>query len=162
MTISAPSCERMMSSIPWRSSVPGATRAIDANRRGSRRGSCSDGERVKPRVPGSLSVLSGIEPRLDRVSERVVLLDFEFAMRGGAPRGDDAIEAELCALVQPALGLGGRAQAAGEPDLAEGREAGPHRRRLGSRGNGQRDREVRARLVDAYAPRDVHEHVRAA
>src|SRR6266852_4464533 len=108
----------MMSSIPCRSSVPGATRSIDASRRGSRRGSCSDGERVKPSVLACLSPLSGIESRLDRVFQRVVLLLVEFAMRGGSRRNDDAIEAELCAFLEPPLCLGGRTEPAGEADLA--------------------------------------------
>src|SRR6266446_7939148 len=124
----------MMSSMPWRSSVPGATRAIDASRRGSRRGSCSDGERVKPSVPACLSPLSGIEPRLDRVPQRVVLLHAEFAMRGGSRRDDDAIEAELRAFLQPPLGLGRGPQPARETDLAEGCEAVSDRRSLCGRG----------------------------
>src|SRR6266478_499871 len=120
----------MMSSMPWRSSVPGATRAIDASRRGSRRGSSSDGERVKPSVPACLSPLSGIESRLDRVFQRVVLLHVEFAMRGGSRRDDDAIEAELRAFLQPPLGLSGRPEPAGEADLPESGEPASDRRSL--------------------------------
>src|ERR1043166_2263407 len=100
MTISAPSCERMMSSIPCRSSLPGAPRAIEASRRGSRRGSSSDGERVNPSVPACLSPLSGIEPPLDRVSQRVVFLHVEFATRGGSRRDHDTIEAQLHAFLE--------------------------------------------------------------
>src|SRR5437868_3102486 len=110
----------MMSSIPWRTSVPGAMRAIEARRRGSRRGSSSDGVRVKPRC---LSVLSGvIEPHSavqaghDRVSQRLRSLYVEFATSGGAGRGDDAGEAQLGALLEAAVGLRGRAEAAGESD----------------------------------------------
>src|SRR5258708_13919894 len=108
----------MMSSIPWRTSVPGAMRAIEARRRGSRRGSSSDGVRVKPR---GLSVLSGvIQPRLDRVAQRLRCLYVEFATSGGAGRSDDSAEAQLRALLEPAGGLRGRADAAGDPDLAQG------------------------------------------
>src|SRR5438067_10522358 len=98
----------MMSSIPCRTSVPGAIRAIEARRRGSRRGSSSDGVRVKPRC---LSVLSGvIEPWLDRVAQRLRSLYVEFATSGGTGRGDDAGEAQLGALLEAAVGLRGRAQ----------------------------------------------------
>ena len=62
MTISAPSRERMMSSIPWRSSVPGAIRWSAASSSGSRRGSSSDGVRVKPRA----ACASGITPQFVR------------------------------------------------------------------------------------------------
>src|SRR5437016_2219848 len=114
----------MMSSIPCRSSVPGAIRAIEPSRRGSRRGSSSEGERVKPRLLADcLSVLSVIEPRLDRASKRVVLLDSDLAMSGGVRRGERRGQAELCALLQPPFRLRRRAQAAGQPELAEGREA---------------------------------------
>src|SRR6478672_1379814 len=102
MTIKAPSCERMMSSIPCRSSVPGARRAIDASRRGSRRGSSSDGERVNPRIP-CLSPLSGIQARLDRLSQRPLLLYVEFAMSGGAGGHDYVGQAELRALLHAPL-----------------------------------------------------------
>src|SRR4029453_13007269 len=162
MTISAPSCERMMSSIPCLSSVPGATRAIDASRRGSRRGSSSDGERVKPSVPGCLSPLSGIEPRLDRMPQRVVRFYAEFAMRGGSRRDDDAIEAELCAFLQPPLRLGRGPQAAGETDLPERSELVSDRNALCSRSDRERDCEVGAGLVDTHASRHVHEDVRTA
>src|SRR5436309_10035863 len=118
MTMSAPSRERMMSSIPCLSSVPGATRAIDASRRGSRRGSSSDGERVKPRAPTCcLSALSGIEPRLDRVSERLLLQHLEFATRCGSCRDDRNGKAEFRTFLQAPLGLCRRTQPAGEADL---------------------------------------------
>src|ERR1041385_6047147 len=125
MTISAPSCERMMSSIPCRSSLPGATRALEASRRGSRRGSSSEGERVNPSVPACLSPLSGIEPRLDRVSQRVVLLHLEFATRGGSRRDHDAVEAELRAFLQAPFGLGRGPNAARKADLTESGETAP-------------------------------------
>src|SRR5947208_16837951 len=114
----------MMSSIPCLSSVPGATRAIDASRRGSRRGSSSDGERVKPRAPTCcLSALSGIEPRLDRVSERLLLQHGEFAMRSSSSRDERDREPELSAFLQAPLGLRRRTEPAGEADLAECGEA---------------------------------------
>src|SRR5205823_655716 len=113
-----PSCERMMSSIPCRTSVPGAMRSIEASRRGSRRGSSSDGVRVKPRC---LSVLSGdIECGPDRSAEGLVRFDTQFATRRGSGRGDDCDEAELGALLEAAIDLGRRAQPAGEADLPEG------------------------------------------
>src|SRR3954463_3729844 len=122
MTISAPSCERMMSSIPCRSSVPGARRAIDASRRGSRRGSSPDGDRVNPRIP-CLSPLSGIQARLNRLSQRLLLLHVEFATNRGSGGDDDIDQAELRALLEPPLSLCRRSQAPGQADLAEGGEA---------------------------------------
>src|SRR5713101_7335728 len=110
----------MMSSIPCRSSVPGAIRAIDPSRRGSRRGSSSDGERVKPRLlAGCLSVLSVTQPHLDRASNRVALLDSDLAMSGGARRGERGREPELGAFLEASLGLRRRTEAAREADLAE-------------------------------------------
>src|ERR1043166_732280 len=145
----------MMSSMPCLRSVPGATRSIEWSRRGSRRGSSSDGERVKPSIPGCLSALSGIEPRLDRVLQRVVFVNAEFAMRGGPHRDHDAIQAELRALLQTPFGLGGRPETAREADLAEGREPGPNGHPSRCRRDGERDREVGAGLVDANAAGDV-------
>src|SRR3954451_14051087 len=120
MTISAPSCERMMSSMPCLSSVPGATRAIEASSRGSRRGSSSEGERVKPRAPTCcLSALSGIESRLHRVSQRLLLQHVEFATRRGSCRDYRDGEPELRAFLQPPLGMCRRPKPAGEADLPE-------------------------------------------
>src|SRR5918911_1390951 len=124
-TISAPSRERMMSSIPWRSSAPGATRPIAFSSFGSRRGSSSDGVRLKPSsdAPRSsrLRVFSSgcIQTHSYRLPERLHLLDTQFATSGRLGRDDDRREPELRALLQPSLALRGRPQAAREADLAE-------------------------------------------
>src|SRR3954462_14405228 len=120
MTIIAPPWELLRSSMPCLSSVPGATGAIEASSRGSRRGSPSEGERVKPRAPTCcLSALSGIESRLHRVSQRLLLQHVEFATRRGSFRGYRDGEPELRAFLQPPLGLCRRPQPAGEADLPE-------------------------------------------
>src|SRR5512132_475646 len=160
MTISAPSCERMMSSIPCLSSVPGATRAMEASRRGSRRGSSSEGERVKPSAPTCcLSALSGIQSRLHRVPQRLLLQDAEFATRGGSRRDDRGREAELRAFLEAPLSLGRWAKPSGETDLAERRDAALDRRSLSRRRDREGHCEIRPRLVDANAACDVDEHV---
>src|ERR687885_2733854 len=165
MTIRAPSRERMMSSIPWRSSVPGAIRSIAARSFGSRRGSSSEGVRVKPSgtVPRSsrLAVFSSdrIEPRANRLPERLHLLHAQFATSGRARRRDDLREPELRALLEAPLALRGGSEATGEADLAEGGDALPHRRAARGRGDRKRDSQVRSRLVDPHAPRHVHEYV---
>src|SRR5207247_7345403 len=86
----------------------------------------------------------------------------EFATRGGARRNENTVEAELRALLQPALGLGRGPEAAGQTDLAEGGETAANRRSLRCRGDRERDREIRAGLVDADAACDVDEDVSAA
>src|SRR5262245_56173283 len=111
----------MMSSIPCLRSVPGASRSMEASRRGSRRGSNSDGDRVKPRVL-CLSALSGIEASLDRPSQRLVLLDVQFATCRRPGRDENALETELGALLEPPVGLRRWTQPARESDLAEGGE----------------------------------------
>src|SRR5918911_1887736 len=124
--MSAPSRERMMSSIPWRSSVPGAMRSIAASSFGSRRGSSSEGVRVKPSndAPRSsrLGVFSSccIEPPADGLPQRLHLLHVQFATGGCAGRSDGPVQAELRALLEPPLALRRGTQATGEPDLAEG------------------------------------------
>src|SRR5262249_5105870 len=163
----------MMSSIPWRSSVPGASRSIAPSSRGSRRGSSSDGDRVKPRVL-CLSVFSVnptpsrspdpssvVQARPDRVSQRLVTGRFEFAMRRSSGRSENADAPELRALLEPAPGLGRRAEASGEADLAEGGEPAADGDPFRGGGDGERDGEVGARLVDSQASGDVHEDVRA-
>src|SRR5918996_119922 len=105
MTMSAPSCARMMSSMPERRAVPGATWLSTARRVLSFRGSAR------------------IEPRVDRLSQRVRCLQANFATRLGSVRNDRLGEAELGAFGQPPLGLGGRAQAPCQADLAEARNA---------------------------------------
>src|SRR5437764_13628445 len=152
-TISAPSRERMMSSIPWRSSVPGAMRSIAASSFGSRRGSSSDGVRVKPsdEVPRSsrLGVFSSssIEPRADGLPQRLHLLHVQFATRGCARRSDGSREPELRALLEAPLALRRGTQATGEPDLAEGGDPFPYGRAARGRGDRERNGEVGARLV---------------
>src|SRR4051812_23963859 len=158
MTISAPSCERMMSSMPCLSSVPGATRAIEARSRGSRRGSSSEGERVKPRAPTCcLSALSGIEPRLHRVSQRLLLQHAEFATRGGSCRDDRDGEPELRAFLQAPLGLCRGPQPAGEADLPERGEPAADGRSLRRGRDRKRNGEIPTGLVHTNAAGDVYE-----
>src|SRR5262249_19659788 len=66
---------------------------------------------------------------------------------------------ELRALLEAPLGLRGRAEASGQPDLAEGTEARAGRSASRGRGNGEADSEVGAWLVDADAAGDIDEHV---
>src|SRR5581483_7614957 len=131
ITISAPSWERMTSSTAWRSGVPGAIVWIAVSRFGSRRGSSSEGVRVKP-SSGCCFVVSfgsfcGIESDLDRLAERLRFRDLQFAMARGAFRDNGPAEAELGGLLQAPLGLGRLPEAAGEADLAERRGAGNDR-----------------------------------
>src|SRR5436305_13077991 len=130
ITINAPSRERMMSSIPWRSGVPGAIRATAPSTSGSIRGSSSAALRGKPSgaagLRPSLSVLGSvaIEPLADRPSQRVRFDNAKFATRRS--RGcDDLLQAELRAFFDPPLGLRRGAKAAGQPELAEGGGRGP-------------------------------------
>src|SRR5436190_22566285 len=97
-TISAPSRERMMSSIACRSSVPGAMRASASRSWESRRGSSSDGVRVKPRADcasrrslGGVLLLGSvcIECGLDRLPEGLRFEDAQFATSGGRSDGHD-------------------------------------------------------------------------
>src|SRR5436853_4673686 len=127
-TMSAPSWERITSSTDSRSPVPGAILAIAASSSGFfRRGSSSAGMRVKPRSPRRCSDLRStvsfgsvaIEPRLDRLPQRLCGVDPDFASGSCPVRSDDGDETELCALLEPALGLRGRPEPAGETDLAE-------------------------------------------
>src|SRR5579859_3607456 len=164
MTMSAPSCERMMSSTAWRSSVPGAIVSIACSRAGSRRGSSSDGVRVYPGSPPTLvSFVSfgsiAIEPRLDRLTQRLGLRNCNLATGGRSGRRDDAAQAELRALLEAAVRLRRRAQPPGEAELPERGDAALHGHALGRRRDRERDRKVRSRLVDAYAAGDVDEHV---
>src|SRR6266542_4273416 len=126
ITIRAPLRARMMSSIPCRSSVPGATRSIAASSFGSRRGSCSSGRRCTPagvRDRSSLCLPSVFnQPLPDRLPDRFRLCLAKFATKARTARDEDFREAQLGALLQPALGLGGGAQTAGEADLGEGGE----------------------------------------
>src|SRR3954469_23484240 len=120
----------MMSSTAWRIGVPGAIVSIAASSCRSRRGSSSDGVLVKPNS-GCGFVVSlcsfGIEPRLDRLSQRLGRVDTQCATSGGTGRGDDRGEPELAALLEPPVRLGGLPEPARETDLAEGGRAAPHR-----------------------------------
>src|SRR5688500_2479735 len=107
MTTSAPSWARMMSSMPERRAVPGATWLSAARRGLSFRGSAR------------------IEPRFDRPSQRVGCLEANSATRLGFFRHDGFDDAELRALGQPSLGLRHRAQTTRQTDLSEAGDAGP-------------------------------------
>src|SRR5665213_3906587 len=138
MTISAPSRERITSSTAWRSAVPGAIFSIAFSSPGSRRGSSSDGVRVKPSSGGSRSALVSlvsfggglfdIESCANRLADRLGVRHLKCATRRRPLRRDDPGEAELRALLQPPVDLGGRAKPPGEADLAEGGDPGAHRR----------------------------------
>src|SRR3954471_6520237 len=72
--------------------------------------------------------------------------------RAAPTRPDDRREPEAPGLGEAPVGMGDRPQLAGQADLAEARhEPGPLAV-LRRTGDGERDREVRARLVDADAP----------
>src|ERR1051326_1571160 len=170
ITISAPSRERMMSSIPCLSSVPGAIRPTAVSSFESRRGSVWAGWRMRPSGGGIPAVLSSFGLfSIDRcscgLSER---LGFEYAYfatnaglgLAGALRDDHAVYAELAALLQPALRLGRGPQAPREADLAEGRELRLQRRALCCGDDREGDREIRPRLVDAPPACDVHKQAR--
>ena len=73
--------------------------------------------------------------------------------------GDRRDNAELRALLEPPLGLRGGPETAGQPDFPERRNPLAHRRTTCRRGDGQRDREVGARLVDPQATGDVDEDI---
>src|SRR5438067_3453221 len=165
--MSAPSWERITSSTASRSSIPGAILAIAARSSALRRGSSSDGMRMKPRSPTRSplrSVVSfgsiAIQPRLDRLPQGLCGLDLDFAIGSGARRRENEGETELRALLEPPLGLRGRAQAAGESDLAECRNSRLHRNAARCGSDSQSNREVSARLVDANAAGDVDEDIR--
>src|SRR4051812_41841391 len=134
--ISAPSLERMMSSIAERSAVPGAILPTAARIFESRRGSCCVGCRTIPSgggIRGSLLSWLGslsIDPRLRSLAQRLCLEYAKFATNRGARRGDCRDEAELGAFLEPPLGLRRRPEPAGEADLAEGRELRLHGRAL--------------------------------
>src|SRR5439155_25505753 len=161
-TISAPSWERITSSTACRSGVPGATVSIAASRCGSRRGSSSEGVRVKPSSVlsrsgfvcslGSFGIgTATVETGLDRLAERLRLHDLQCATRGGAARSHDGGETELAALLEPPVGLRRLPEPPGEADLAEHRGPGANRQPSSRRGDRERDGEVRAGLVNAHA-----------
>src|SRR5207248_6725485 len=99
------------------------------------------------------------DPRLRSLAQRLCLEYAKFATNRRAGRGDRRDEAELGALLEPALGLRGGPETAREADLAEGRDLRLDRGALGRGDDRQRDRQVGAGLVDADAARDVDEHV---
>src|SRR5258708_3857794 len=121
----------MTSSTAWRIGVPGAIVSIAARSFGSRRGSSSEGERVKPSSVLRRSDFSfgsfGIESGLYRLTEGLRLDALQCAMTRRSLRGDDGREPELGAFLEAPVGLRGRAQAPGEADLAEAGGAGLHR-----------------------------------
>src|SRR4051794_1423603 len=164
ITISAPSCERMMSSIAIRSSVPGAIRAIASSSFGSLRGSSSAGARENPSGAPARSGLVClcsvcIQSGGDGAAEGLHLHHRNLAMRLRAGRNERGREPELRALLEAALLLRGDAQAAGEADLAESCGAGADGDAAGSARDRQGDGQVGAGLVDTDAACDVHEYV---
>src|SRR5258708_18885920 len=116
----------MTSSTVWRSSLPGATFETAASRLGSRRGSSSEGDRVKPSSAaaqsGLVSLLSfdglfGIESGANRLADGLGVRHLKCAMTGRAFRGHDPGEAELRAFLQPAVRLRRTAPTAPSPRL---------------------------------------------
>src|SRR6187551_2768247 len=103
-----------------------------------------------------------LERSPERLPERFHSDDARPAARGDARpiRRHDRLDPELRALLEASLRLRGRAQPTGEAELAERCDAFPQRRGPSSRGNGERDGEIRTGLVDPHAPGDVDEHVR--
>src|SRR5215470_13840157 len=122
----------MTSSIACRSSDPGATFAIAASSFGSRRGSSSDGVRVKPRAAPVLSSRLAslgsiaIESAPDRSAQGLLAPHGDLAMRRRTCRGQNLGETELAALLETPLRLGRRAETTGKTDLAERAEAVAH------------------------------------
>src|SRR3954447_2962057 len=105
MTRSAPSSARMMSSIPARKGVPGATRLRAERRVLSVRGSAR------------------IEPRLNGLSQRFRCRQAHFATGLGAFRHDRHGKAELGAFGQPPLRLARRPETTGQAHLSEARKS---------------------------------------
>src|SRR5215210_4624432 len=142
MTMSAPCSDLMMSSMPARKAVPGATR---------------------PRAEMSfLSFLGSalIQRYSDRLPNRRRRLQCDSAMRLRPFRNDGLRKAQLGGLGETSLGLGDGAQPAREADLGKARETRADRLSTGSRRDRDRDRQVRPRFVDSNAAGDVHENVR--
>src|SRR5205807_10204757 len=80
------------------------------------------GRSPRPRSTSVRLAVGGCpEPCCDRLAQRVRLEHAQLAASRRRPRrGDHGGEPELGALLEPALGLSRRAQAPGQPDLAEG------------------------------------------
>src|ERR671911_913836 len=154
--------------MPTRRSVPGATRAIASSSLALRRGSSSEGVRVKPRstaLPSRLSLLLLVvatNAHPDRSPECVGLLDPKFAMARSALRSDDGSEPQLRALLEPPLGLGGGPETSRQPHLPERNRPLTDAHSLGCGRDRERDREVCAGLVYPHSAGDVDEHVRGA
>src|SRR5215210_746127 len=119
ITTRAPSSARIMSSIPARRAVPGATRLSAERSFLSLRGSTRI-ESHRDRLP---------KGRRRRHADSVTRID-AFGNEGLG-------KAELAALGKAPLGLGGRPQAAGEADLREAGE--PLANGRAARGGGDRD-----------------------
>src|SRR5690242_12836822 len=109
MTMSAPWCERMMSSMPWRSGVPGATRETASRRRPP--------HPEESLLSAVLSVVIVLRPG-ERVSnggpQRRHGHHTESAMRRRLRRGHDVPDTELRALLETALTLRGEPEPARE------------------------------------------------
>src|ERR1043166_3575025 len=154
ITISAPSLERMMSSIACRNSVPGAIAATAESTFGSRRGSTRAGWRTRPsgggiRAPALSSLGWFCIDRCPRgFPKRPGFQNAKFAPNFGFARGHGGLDPELGAFLEPPLRLGRRPQPAREADLAECRELRLHRFSLCRGDDCGRDREVGTRLVD--------------
>src|SRR5829696_7963176 len=104
-------------------------------------------------------LLRSVETGAERRQQAFGLLDSELSAGRGAARRDREGDAELGALVEPALGLSSGPQPAREADLAEDGDVPAHRRVPGRRCDREGDREIGARLVDAQAAGDVDEHI---
>src|SRR6187431_1420515 len=121
MTSSAPSSARMMSSIPARSAVPGATRLRAERRVVSVRGSA----RIKPRLNG--------------LPQRFRCRQAHFATGLGAFRDDRQAKAKLGAFGQPPFRLARRPKTTGQADLAETCNPLADLRSTRGGGDGERD-----------------------
>src|SRR4029450_13737692 len=108
---------------------------------------------------GKSLLATGFERHSDRLTERLPRLGLETPALLRRRRNDGRRQSELRALLEPPLGLRRRPEAPGQPDLSEGCRPGRNRRASGCGGNGERPREVGARLVHPHASRDVDEHV---
>src|SRR5215218_4079844 len=156
----------MMSSMPARSSVPGAMRAMAPRSCALRRGSSSDGVRVKPRstaLPSRLGLLPFVwatNSYSNRSPDRVGLLHAKCAMGGRAPWRDHVGQAQLRAFLEPALGLRRGPESSGQADFAEGGRGFLDACSLGCARDGEGDGEIGAGLVDADSAGDVDEDVR--
>ena len=132
----------MMSSIPARRAVPGAT--------------CFSAWRSSLSFRGSV----GIECQRDRLPERRRRRDAKFATNGRPVRGD-GLRRGRASRTRRAAAPPARPAAAGRSGRSRRSTPRPARTALppGRRGDRERDAEVGARLVDAHAAGDVDEDV---